>query len=147
MAEPRVSEPKPDPGGLWSVRLVKRDRRLCGKIHVYKRRRLNIYFTPRQTDEFFFTDQAWGVDAGIVQSLRAYGVTYIMLLIEDGTKMLAPIGLFGIAGEASGVMRKKDKNGMVQFRVPESLFSIRRPPKDESEEALLARMHIKGRGR
>lgn len=148
----KVSDPKPC--GLYTSRVVKRDRKFYGEIRSYRGGRLNIYWAHRRTDEYFRVDESWAIDVDTVTTVKAYGVTHIGVLVEDGTRLLAPIAIFGPAGKAQGVTCRnyskhvgaKGKLGALQWYVPERLFVVHRPPEDRREETLLERMAIKGRG-
>lgn len=150
MAETKVGEPKPDPSGLWTSRTVKRNRCFYGEIRSYKRRRINVYWAHRRTDEFFFADQSWAVDVDTINAIKAFGVSHVGILVEDGTKLLARIELFGPLGKEKGVQVRnysnhkgaKGKLGALQYYVPEALFAIKRPPLDERELALIERMRL-----
>jgi hypothetical protein len=150
----KVSEPKPSKDGPWTTRVVKRDRKFYGELRSYNRGRLNVYWAHRRTDEYFRADESWAIDVDTINVLKAYRVTHVGILVEDGTKLLAPIELFGPDGKLRGVTVRnyskhvgaKGKTGELQWYVPEKLFVMRRPPEDLREETLIERMHIaKGR--
>jgi len=158
MATTKVGEPKIVPGASWMSRRVTRDRKFYGELRSYKRgilasdKPLVVYWAVRRTDEFFHADQSWAVDVDTVNAIKAYGAQFIGIEVEDGTKLLAPIGLFSHTPEAkaAGVVVRnyaahkgaKGKLGALQYYVPEKLFAIKRPPLEEREEALIERMHI-----
>lgn len=145
-----VSDPKPSADGKCSVRVVKRNRRRYGEIRCYRNgaTRLNVYWLPRRTDDYQRTTEAWAVDVESVEAVRPYGVTHVGLEVEDGTRLLTAIGVFGFAGKEQGVIVKKHRvgnRGEHRWHVPERLWSVRRPPEDQREEALLERMRIRGK--
>jgi hypothetical protein len=144
----KVGEPKPDAGGHWTTRLVKRDRRLVGEIRSYRARKLTIYWAHRSTGDFQRVDESWMIEADTLSVVRAYGISHVGVLVEDGTRLLAPIALFGPAGIEGGVkIQKATLSHPQRWRIPERLWSVRKPPEDLRAEALIGRMHIAGRRR
>jgi hypothetical protein len=159
MADTKIGEAKPDPSGLWTSRVVRRDRKFYGEIRSYKRVKLAVYWAHRRTDEEFRELEAWAVDVDTIAALKSYAVTHVGILVEDGRRYLAPISLFGPAGKDVGVQvldyskakgrapGAKGKFGALQYYVPIALFKAHIPPIETREETLLERMRISARKR
>jgi hypothetical protein len=145
----KVGEPKR--AGTHTVRMVRRHRRKAGEIHSFKGLRLNIYWMPRRTDEYIRADESWAIPAETISAIRAYGVTHVGMLIEDGTRMLIHMDAFGQAGKDKGVTYKSHGKhpftGGMHWHIPERLFAVKRPPEDMREESLTERMRIPGTSR
>lgn len=149
----RVSEPKPAKDGNGTVRQVRQNRRKIGELRTYKLptgRRLNIFHSPRRTDQRLHERQAWTVDVDTVSALRNYGLTHVLLTVEDGTKLLAPAALFGPEGLSLGVEKRVQSTPgrplPTQYVVPDALWQISLPPDEQRSESMLQQVRIK-RGR
>lgn len=148
----RVSEPKPAKDGNGTVRQVRQNRRKIGELRTYKLagKRLNIFQSPRRTDQRLHERQAWTVDVDTVSALRNYGLSHVLLLVEDGTKLLAPATLFGPDGLARGVEKRVQSTPgrplPTQYVVPDALWHISLPPVEQRSEEMLKQVRIK-RGR
>jgi hypothetical protein len=145
-------EAKVGPG--YTYKRVRFKRKNYGEIRTYDRdgKKLNIYWAKRKTDEKFHADESWAVDVDTVAALRPYNIAFIGILVEDGTKLLAPASLFSHSPESKdkGVVIRnyskhigaKGKLGALQYYVPERLFAIAKPPEEERVATLTKRMHI-----
>ncbi|QFZ84530.1 hypothetical protein GFK26_18040 [Variovorax paradoxus] len=149
----RISEPKPAKDGNGTVRQVRQNRRKIGELRTYKLatgKRLNIFHAPRRTDQRLHDRQAWTVDVDTVSALRNYGLTHVLLMVEDGTKLLAPATLFGPEGLARGVEKRVQTTPgrplPTQYVVPDALWHISLPPPEQRSEEMLKQVRIK-RGR
>lgn len=146
-----ISEEKPLPDG-GGMRLVKRrfgrGLRKYGWIERHRtpagEPRRSVFWAPRKTDEKMVSEQAWLVPTATVDELRNYGVTHVVLAIEDGSQLQVPFGLFGPKGMEQGVRKLPARPGLeAAWAVPESLFEVTLPAREVREQTMLELMQVK----
>jgi hypothetical protein len=153
MSETRVSEPKVVAG--LKTRKVSRNRKNYGVI-TYEAPsasgdKIVIYKTTRKLDQYHRLTVGWLVEADTISAIKLYGVTHVLIEVENGVKLLMPIEVFGPEGLAQGVVRAKSntyvdpwgRRGAICWHIPESLMAKAEPDEYVMVENLLARMHIK----
>jgi hypothetical protein len=159
MPETRVADPKPHPSGLGTMRKVTRRRCNYGFIMNYgvgsTRPGTVVYWARRRTDEFFHKDGSWAVDVDTIAAVKPYGVKFIGIEVEDGTRLLAPIDIFGPKGKDLGVyvlnysqrVGPSGKTGALQFYVPERLWAKKLPPQPVRQANMLKQVAISSRAK
>lgn len=140
----KVGEPERKLGVVFTLRKVRRYRKRVADIRSWGDRRLSVLNIYLDTGAYRASTLSWRVPNDIVYTAKNYGVTHVCLQIEDGTQMLAPVRYFQGWQTPEGVMPERTNGGITAYHVPEKMFSVLRPPEDVSQEALIARMHIRG---
>lgn len=140
----KVGEPEREHGGPFTLRKVRRYRKRVADIRSWGDRRLSVLNIYLDTSAYRASSACWRVPNDIVYTAKSYGVTHVCLQIEDGTQMLAPVRYFQGWQTPEGVTPERTNGGVTAYHVPEKMFAVLRPPEDVSQDALIARMQIKG---
>jgi hypothetical protein len=136
----KVGEPKPSADKTYSTRKVRRYRKKVADIQSYMGRRLSVLWVYLDTGAYNHQVERWRVPGDIVYAARNYGVTHVGLVIEDGTKMLAPVTTFQHWTAPPGVSLERSNGGITGYLVPEHMFAVKRPDDLTREQALIDRM-------
>lgn len=154
-------ESKPDPSGLYRVRKVKHERRLCGHVFSYvakfREDSVNVFWNLRRTDQMSNRDNCWYVDLAAVESVGPFSVGFIGIHVEDGTKLLIKKNTLRDQAlrEAACIKLEcreywvttddgpKVRSGPMRYYIPVAAFAVVSPPQEVTDEALIKRMGIK----
>ena len=136
----KIGELKPGKDKSYSVRKVRRYRKKVADIQSYLAKRLSVLWVYLETGAYNHALERWRVPGDVVYAARNYGITHVGLVIEDGTRMLAPVTTFQHWTAPPGVTLEKAQGGITGYLVPEHLFAVTRPEKHTREQALIDRM-------
>lgn len=148
MSETKVSEPKTE--GAHKVRKVRRNRKNYGEIRYYPGK-VVVYWAHRRTDQYHRQFGGWLVDADTISAVKLYGVTHVGLIIDDGSKLLTPIGTFtpgtgAVKQRSNTYVDEWGNRGAMCWHVPTSMWAVKQPAEEVRAAFIMGEIHLK-RGR